>query len=1376
MKKEVAATLILLAFFGGTGHAQFTIIQNPLPDTTGNQRAIAILANFLDNQTTPSTRDQTHGELFDPNATSLASFLKEASYNKLILSGDTVGWFTVNINQTCDLWSIAQAAMAAADSQVDFRNYQRIIVVIPALSSCFWAGIGTVGKVGVQTPDGLVDASISVVKSYSGLRPVVSHEVGHNLGLDHANTWDCGENETLGTSCSSLEYGDPYDTMGNRSWTHFNGASKFRLGWINVDQAQRITQSGIYRIYPLETADNQVKVLRIAGRDPFFNTDIEYYLEYRQSIGYDNGIPGDRPILRGAVVHLANLDRHSNLLDMQLENVAGFTKFQSAALQPGDTYTDAITFNNFSTIGKEGSAPGDPLLVHVEIRNGLPSSDVVDPTVRITSPESNNLARGIVTVAATIGENTGIIKVSLFRIKSAFEHILLAEDTSAPYSFLWNSTSVVDGTHRLTVKAENAAGQRRVSDSPVELVVENTMPAITAVNHFGLMSNRIDIDFYSNVLTLGRLDYGLTASYGFEAPVSQELNQSHSTTLTGLVPSATYHYQIKIENRFNEVVTSEDRIFVTLANPPSPIASEALSSTEVRANWADSGNSSATEYYVERAQDLNFQSDITGSGWVTQTSFIFSGLIPNTRYYFRAKARNSQRVETDFVFLSSAKVFPIPPPEPEPPSLIAANAITPSWSYSGDLGSTQFLVERAADPDFLSDRVDSGWINALEFGFSDLTVNTLYHFRVKAKDSASLETDFVDLPQARTLPVEPAAIAPAFTRIGASRLTVNWVPGLNADPSSLSYAIEMSEQPFPNSDAGNRMAVTPLLSQTFTSLSPDTRYYFRVRANNSSGSSDFIDLGSETTLAHVSQPFAVEARNPTGVSTNAVTVNWGIGENAAEIEYQAQLSLDPDFQSGLTSSSWDTQTGFIFSGLAANTPYYFRVKARNSLNAQSDYVALPGATTLPASPAADGVSFANLESSRLTVNWTSGANPDPSSLSYTVTMSTNFFPNSNTGNASFNTIARSETFTDLSPNASYYFQVKANNASGSSAFTDLGYAVTLANAPRPEPISFVSDNAIAVRWSDENPQGTEYLVEGAADPNFVNRFSSDWITETSFGFDDLPSNTLCYFRVKARNSVDAETEFVALANARTLPTVPWPDSPAFTRVGSSRLTVNWSLGSNPNPSDLFYTIVMSKLPFPNNDPANVSLNTTVRSEVFTGLVSHTRYYFQVKANNTSGSSEFMNLGSMMTMSSLPAPLPSEIKSSSGTAVNSTTLRWGSGGNASDVFYRAERSLDPDFRSGVAVSPWDRQMSFTFDGLDANRLYYFRVKSRNIDEVETLGQTQPISTLSEAVLSATSTLGATYDSLTVQWTPIASAEGYLLEASRSSDFSTALITK
>lgn len=102
----------------------------------------------------------------------------------------------------------------------------------PERSTIGWAGLGYVGHGEGITPQGWMDLSGQMEKES---HPSIPHETGHNLGLEHANSLECGQ-QVVGfpanlNACHNQEYGDRYDTMG--SIGDFNAIHKRQLGWLH---------------------------------------------------------------------------------------------------------------------------------------------------------------------------------------------------------------------------------------------------------------------------------------------------------------------------------------------------------------------------------------------------------------------------------------------------------------------------------------------------------------------------------------------------------------------------------------------------------------------------------------------------------------------------------------------------------------------------------------------------------------------------------------------------------------------------------------------------------------------------------------------------------------------------------------------------------------------------------------------------------------------------------------------------------------------------------------------------------------------------------------------------------------------------------------
>jgi Cysteine protease len=81
------------------------------------------------------------------------------------------------------------------------------------------------------------------------------------------------------------------------------------------------------------------------------------------------------------------------------------------------------------------------------------SSDVTAPVTSITSPSNAASVSGTININVSATDNVGVSSVSL-----SVDGTVIATAKISPYTFSWNTTNVIDGTHTLTSTASDAAG------------------------------------------------------------------------------------------------------------------------------------------------------------------------------------------------------------------------------------------------------------------------------------------------------------------------------------------------------------------------------------------------------------------------------------------------------------------------------------------------------------------------------------------------------------------------------------------------------------------------------------------------------------------------------------------------------------------------------------------------------------------------------------------------------------------------------------------------------------------------------------------------------------------------------------------------------
>lgn len=283
--------------------------------TTGQQRTAVLMLQFPNN--TPAFPG-TYGtaawwqQAIAGAGKSVNSLWAEMDAGATYATVDVYGPLTLARSYGCaDYLQMRSAALTLASNTIDLSRYTRIVLGFPA-SSCTYGGLADVG---CNSADSIVPHPYSVVwlpivTSYTastGVWASLAHELGHNLGLNHANTLDFGAvalgpidfqatnpgtvNGTGATTAAGAvtavdtEYGDVFSVMGN-PWSSGPGpySAEHRaklLDWIPATGASAglgtVTAAGSYTIQPASTGSG-LRVLRVL-RDPASASWI--WLEYR---------------------------------------------------------------------------------------------------------------------------------------------------------------------------------------------------------------------------------------------------------------------------------------------------------------------------------------------------------------------------------------------------------------------------------------------------------------------------------------------------------------------------------------------------------------------------------------------------------------------------------------------------------------------------------------------------------------------------------------------------------------------------------------------------------------------------------------------------------------------------------------------------------------------------------------------------------------------------------------------------------------------------------------------------------------------------------------------------------------------------------------
>jgi hypothetical protein len=448
--------------------------------------------------------------------------------------------------------------------------------------------------------------------------------------------------------------------------------------------------------------------------------------------------------------------------------------------------------------------------------------------------------------------------------------------------------------------------------------------------------------------------------------------------------------------------------------PPGASAPTTITANSFTANWAAS--TTATSYQLDVSTSSAFSSFVTGYNnlSVSSTSQSVTGLTTGTIYYYRVRGLNSNGASAS----SATTTVSIVPPAPVALSQtsVTTTSLQAMWAFT--TSATGYQLDVSTDVNF-STFVGSFHdfaLTALQQSVTSLSVGTNYYYRVRAVNAGGLSA-YSNVITAPTITNAPGSLASSV--ITPTGFTASW----GSVTTATSYRLDVSaSSSFASFVSGYNNLTVSGTSQAVSGLSGNTTYYFRVRAVNSSGTSASSSNGSALTLVGVPVTTA-----STPITANSFTVNWGAASGAAT--YAIDVSTSSAFSTLLTgyNSLAVSGTSQSVGGLAANTTYYFRVRGVNGALVSTNSAT---GSTLTATSAPGSASPNSYTEISFTANW--GAATGATSYRLDVS-TTNAFSTFVSGYSDLMVSTTSASVTGLTGGTTYYYRVRAVNASGPSA-------------------------------------------------------------------------------------------------------------------------------------------------------------------------------------------------------------------------------------------------------------------------------------------------------------------------------------------------------
>ena len=651
----------------------------------------------------------------------------------------------------------------------------------------------------------------------------------------------------------------------------------------------------------------------------------------------------------------------------------------------------------------------------------------------------------------------------------------------------------------------------------------------------------------------------------------------------------------------------------TIPSAPAHLTATAIASNHITLTWSDNAGDE-DGFELERSATDGAFSRIALIV-PNSTTYQDTALHADTTYWYRVRAVNTAG-PSNYSNVASTTTLDIAPAAPTnlTTQAIASNQIDLVWDDTSD-NEDGFELERAEGDAPFQPLVTVGPDVTTHH---DVTLNpaTTYTYRVRAVNAigASAYSNIASATTADEPPEAPTSLT--AEAVSSSQIDLAWEDAADTEDG---FELERSIA------VGSFNLLTTLGPNVTTyrdgALDAETTYYYRVRAANDVGASDYSNTASATTFE--APPAPPTNLTAAAVSASQIDLTWddeAENEDGVEIERLVEGgSFSP------LATIGPNMTTYSDTGLSASTTYAYRVRAVNDIGA-SDYSNTASATTLEAPPAAPtDLAAVAVGADRIALSWQDHADNEDR---FDIERATTGQPFALVATVGPNITSYQDE--ELEAATTYAYRVRAVNSAGASDYSNVASAMT-ADVPPEAPTNLtaeaISAGAIDLEWEDESDNEEGFELERAEEEGPFTLLVVVGTDVTRYSDTGLEAATTYAYRIRAVNAV-GPSDYSNTASATTAD-VP-PETPAHLTaeaLSASAIDLEWEDASENEDG---FEVERSL------DGANFGLLVTVAANVTTysdtGLSASTTYSYRVRAMNAAGPSGYSNVANATTPS------------------------------------------------------------------------------------------------------------------------------------------------
>lgn len=675
----------------------------------------------------------------------------------------------------------------------------------------------------------------------------------------------------------------------------------------------------------------------------------------------------------------------------------------------------------------------------------------------------------------------------------------------------------------------------------------------------------------------------------------------YSTTET---PSTGGLYRYRLSAKSESAYSGYSNISEVVSALPAPknLSLTIINTGRIDLSWENGAGNTASIQVMRRLSDGSYSQ----IAMLPATAAAYSDTVTvnvGSTFTYRVRAYESA------YNCSSAVEASIPATLPSVPGSLRANVvssteITLNWTDNSN-NESGFCIERMTDTGVFTLIFDSEAPNISTYTDTDVSAGHTYIYRIRSYNALGNSSYSNEVTINAWDSISPATLT--VTPVSTGRLDLVWS---YSGTASYSTIVERKT----GTDGTWSVIYTTAqgtLKYSDTGLSPNTRYFYRVRKSLGTGASGIsypnneIGTGAYTFLGTLSL-------SGSAASGNTIYLSWSGNSAGADVVIERKMS-NGSF-SALSTVSSSTTGWYDNTGLVPGASYTYRIKARSSTNESVYSNELTVQNFYLNAPSGLGVSVS--ANTAIGLHWTDNSTDETGFEIWRYTYGSGTY-------TLYATVDKNTTtYTDISiqTGVQYYYMVRAYIASDSlySPYSNTAsIGAGLINPPANLYYTYISSSQVRLQWTDTSDNESGFKLEWKIGQNGAwNVFT--WLSPnvTSYAVSNLNTFTKYYFRVRAYSytgNADSLSDEIMVSTA--IPAAP--SEVAAIALSSSRVKITWKDNSDSEegfkilrkPANAYYYTTL----------AEVGKNITTYSD--SNLSAGMKYYYKVVSYNATGSSE-----------------------------------------------------------------------------------------------------------------------------------------------------------